>query len=194
MSETDVQTQQAPALEFAVRPVGYVRAAYTRPEDVAHTRHGWTADVSHIQILPRYAGLLGGLTGYSHIIVLFWVHRAKEWKIPKGHRHEKPRHVKVFATRMPVRPNPIGMSVVQLVDFSRETGSVTVKGLDALDGTPVLDIKPYIPNFDSCPDATIPDWVGRHLASHLHSGRPHHHHHEHHGEDAGEGGKKGDEP
>jgi tRNA (Thr-GGU) A37 N-methylase len=74
---------------------------------------------------------------------------------------------------MPVRPNPIGMSVVELVDFSTQDGQITVKGLDALDGTPVLDIKPYIPNFDSYPDARVPKWVSEHLNSHFHAGHNH---------------------
>jgi len=156
---------------FSIRPIGYVQSAYAQTEDVSHTHTGWTADVSHIRLLPKYAKGLGGLTGYSHIIVLFRVHRAKEWKIPKD--HQKPPHVKVFATRMPVRPNSVGMSVVELLHFSTETGEVTVKGLDALDGTPVIDIKPYIPNFDSYSDACVPDWVKRHLNSHHHIGHAH---------------------
>ena len=71
---------------------------------------------------------------------------------------------------MPARPNSIGMSVVELLDFSVDTGKITVKGLDALNGTPVLDIKPYIPNFDSYPKASVPEWVGQHLHSHFHNG------------------------
>jgi tRNA-Thr(GGU) m(6)t(6)A37 methyltransferase TsaA len=153
---------------FHVRPIGYVRSDYAEPDSVPHTHDAWTADESRIQLLPRYAGALGGLKGYSHIIVLFWVHRARDWKMPK--HHHKPPHVKVFATRMPVRPNPIGLSAVQLVSFSPQTGEVVVRGLDALDGTPVLDIKPYIPNFDSYADAQVPQWVARHLKSHFHAG------------------------
>jgi len=156
---------------FSIRTIGYVQSAYTKTKDVPHTHTGWTADTSYIRLLPRYAKGLGGLTGYSHIIVSFWVHKAKEWKMPKNHR--KPPHVKLFATRMPVRPNPVGMSVVELLNFSTDSGEVIVKGLDALDGTPVLDIKPYIPNFDSYPKASVPDWVRRHLNSH-HSGHTHH--------------------
>jgi tRNA-Thr(GGU) m(6)t(6)A37 methyltransferase TsaA len=155
------------------RPIGYVRSAYAEPGDVPHTHDGWTADVSRICLLPAHARALGGLKGYSHILVLFWVHRARDWKMPKHHR--KPPWAKVFATRMPVRPNPIGLSAVELLDFSPQTGVLTVKGLDALEGTPVLDIKPYIPNFDSYPEARVPDWVSRHLDSHFHSGRAHRH-------------------
>ncbi len=157
---------------FSTRPIGYVQSAYAQTKDVPHTHTGWTEDVSHIRLLPKYAKGLGGLTGYSHIIVLFWVHKAKEWKMPKDHC--KPPHVKLFATRMPVRPNPVGMSVVELLDFSTDTGEVTVKGLDALDGTPVLDIKPYLPSFDSYPKACVPDWVRQHLNSPHHSGHAHH--------------------
>jgi len=154
---------------FSIQPIGYIQSAYVDTKDVTHTQTGWTAGMSQIRLLPKYAKGLGGLTGYSHIIVLFRVHRAREWKMPKD--HNKPPHVKVFSTRMPVRPNFTGMSVVELLSFSTDTGEVTVKGLDALDGTPVIDIKPYIPNFDSYPDACVPNWVMQHLNSHHHNGQ-----------------------
>ena len=167
MKKPNSNSDTANSDSFSIRPIGYVKSAYIQTKDVPHTRTGWTADVSQIHLLPKYAKALGGLTGYSHIIVLFWIHKAKQWKMPKN--HQKPPYVKLFATRMPVRPNPVGMSVVELLSFSTDTGKVVVKGMDALDGTPVIDIKPYIPNFDSCPDASIPDWVKQHLNSHHHS-------------------------
>ena len=173
MKKTDSNSKIAALESFSIRPIGYVQSAYTQTEDVAHTHTGWTADTSQIHLLLRYAKALGGLQGYSHIIVLFWVHKAKEWKMPKD--HHKPPQVKLFATRMPIRPNPIGMSVVELLDFSTDTGQITVKGLDALDGTPVLDIKPYIPNFDSYIDASVPYWLKEHLNSHHHNGHNHTH-------------------
>ena len=158
---------------MTVRPIGYVRSGYAGPDDVPHANTGWTDDISRIRLLSRHARGLSGLKGYSHIVVLFWAHRARDWKIPR--HHSKPPHVKVFATRMPVRPNPVGMSVVELVSFSAEGGELVVKGLDALDGTPVLDIKPYIPNFDSYPDAEVPEWVSQRLNRCFHSDRPHRH-------------------
>ncbi|HUS57897.1 MAG TPA: tRNA (N6-threonylcarbamoyladenosine(37)-N6)-methyltransferase TrmO [Planctomycetota bacterium] len=172
---TTTETAAGGLEQLAVKPVGYVQSDYLKPQDVRHEHTGWTRDISRIRMEPDYAKLLGGLTGYSHIIVLFWVHKASEWKMPRG--HHKPAGVKVFATRMPRRPNPIGLSVVELLSFSTQTGEVVVKGLDALDGTPVLDIKPYIPNFDSCPTASVPPWVAEHLNSHFHGG-PHGHHHD----------------
>ena len=146
--------------------IGHVVSPYGAPSEVRHLRDQWTGDVSTIRLSRRYRGLLGGLEGYSHVLILFWIHRAREWKMPKD--HNKPRHVKVFATRMPVRPNPIGVSAVELLACSTETGEITVRGLDAVDGTPILDIKPYIPNFDSLPHASIPPWVEEDLDSHHH--------------------------
>lgn len=152
---------------FSVRPIGYVHSGYIEQEDVPHAHTGWSEDTSKIRLFSKYAKGLGGLEGYSHIIILFWIHKSKKWKMPKNHK--KPANVKVFATRMPVRPNSIGMSVVELMDFSTDTGLVTVKGLDALDGTPVIDIKPYIPNFDSYSGASVPDWLKEALNDHYHN-------------------------
>ncbi len=159
---------------FTVRPIGHVHSGYIEQEDIPHNHTGWTTDTSQIRLLPKYAKGLCGLKGYSHIIVLFWVHKAKKWKMPKNHK--KPTHVKVFATRMPVRPNSIGMSVVELLDFSTDSGRVTVKGLDSLDGTPVIDIKPYIPNFDNYSGASVPSWLKEALNDHHHDGHSSHSH------------------
>jgi tRNA-Thr(GGU) m(6)t(6)A37 methyltransferase TsaA len=169
-SKSDTDTKES----FSIRPVGYIYSKYIEHEDVPHTHTGWTDDTSQIRLFPKYAKGLGGLKGYSHIIVLFWIHKAKEWKMPKNHK--KPSQVKVFATRMPVRPNPVGMSVVELLDFSTDTGRVTVKGLDALDGTSVIDIKPYIPNFDSYSKACVPGWLKEALRNHNHNGYSSHGH------------------
>ena len=144
-------------------PLGFIRSRYRRYDEVPH-RHGkkgWTDETAEIVLLPKHAGKLEGLDGYSHVIIIFWIHRAREWKMPKD--HAKPPHVKLFATRMPRRPNPLGLSVVEVLSFSPKEGVLKVKGLDALDETPVLDIKPYIPHFDSFPDASIPGWVRKHM-------------------------------
>ncbi len=155
---------------FIVNPIGYVESKYDHFGDVPHS-HGnrsWVEDTSTIVLYPEHARKIEGLEGYSHIIVLYWIHKSDKWKMPK--HHHKPLNVKVFATRMPVRPNPIGLSVVKILDFSSDNGKLLVKGLDALNGTPILDIKPYIPNFDSYPEASLPEWVGSHLKEHHHAG------------------------
>ncbi len=163
---------------YAVNPIGYIKSNYHHFDDVphAHGKNGWGEDTTEIIFYPEHAPGLEGLKGYSHIIVLFWVHKASEWELPK--QHHKPPGVKVFATRMPVRPNPIALSVVELVNFSPENGEVLVKGLDALDGTPILDIKPYIADFDSYPEATLPKWVEKALERHhVHDNHEHETHH-----------------
>jgi len=177
MSNPSVEQDQVVQATYVVKPIGYVQSPYAAPGEVRHSHDRWTQDVSTIRLGRRYRRLLGGLEGYSHVLVIFWVHRAREWRMPKD--HHKPRHVKVFATRMPVRPNPIGVSAVELVSFSPETGEMTVRGLDAVDGTPILDIKPYIPNFDSVPHAGVPHWVAEHLNSHHHGHGGHGHSHDH---------------
>ena len=153
---------------FILKPVGYVKSDYSHYSDIPrrHTKNAWTKDDSRIILYPEHAVKLKGLEGYSHIIILYWIHKAGDWRMPKDHM--KPPHVKLFATRMPIRPNPIALSVVELIDFSPEKGEVKVKGLDALNKSPVLDIKPYLPGFDSFPDATVPDWVKKHLERHHH--------------------------
>ncbi|MEA1906422.1 MAG: tRNA (N6-threonylcarbamoyladenosine(37)-N6)-methyltransferase TrmO [Euryarchaeota archaeon] len=183
-------TQETHRESFALHPIGQIESGYHSFGEVPHPpgKGGWNEDISTIALYPEHAGKISGLDGYSHIIILFWIHKSGEWKMPAhDHHHDrhdphdqrdhhqhhhnhshshKPAHVKVFATRMPVRPNPIGLSVVELMDFSPESGRVMVKGLDALNGTPILDIKPYIPNFDSYPEASLPEWVGKRLKEH----------------------------
>jgi len=156
--------------EIILKPIGYVDSRYTHYSDIPrpHGRKGWTDDISKIILYPEHAGKIEGLEGYSHMIILYWIHKVKEWRMPKD--HGKPPKVRLFATRMPKRPNPIGLSVVELADYSHESGVITVKGLDALNRSPVLDIKPYIPDFDSFPKATLPDWVKKHLRKHHHTG------------------------
>ena len=103
-----------------------------------------------IEILPRYEEGLDGLEAYSHLIVLYWQHLGERNKLrtrtPWG-----PEVRGVFATRSPNRPNPIGMCVVELT--GRCGPVLAVRGMDALDGSAIIDIKPYIPDLDSIPGA-----------------------------------------
>ena len=109
------------------REIGRVLSEVKEINDIQHTSCGWTADTCTIKLMPQFKGGLGGLEGYSHVIILFYINQHKKWKMPK--KHHKPKNVKVFATRMPVRPNPIGLSTVELINFSTEEGTLTVKAL-----------------------------------------------------------------
>ena len=105
-----------------------------------------------IELDPRYADGLKDLETSSHVIVLYWMHRA-----PRNLVLQTPRHYGetrgVFALRSPARPNPIALSVAQLVGV--EGARLTVRGLDCLDGTPLLDLKPYFPSTDAKPLAEV---------------------------------------
>ncbi len=136
-------------------PIGRVRNGIT---DRGH--RGWRGVKSEIVVDPAFAPSLDGLEGFSHIIVLYWMHESRgpaPLKVHPQGRSELPL-TGVFATRSPRRPNPIGLTIVEME--RREGNVLRVTGLDAFDGTPVLDIKPYLPR-DSVAGARYPDWVSK---------------------------------
>ncbi len=115
-----------------------------------------------VRIFPEFCAGLKGVGDFSHLIILYWMHlRDKEEErhtllvFPK--RHAWNVETGVFACRSPTRPNPIGLCVVELVRI--EECSLTVKGLDAYEGSPIVDVKPYIPKADSVPKARVPEWT-----------------------------------
>lgn len=144
---------------FSVHPIGTVKA----PVDEM-SQGNWASVESEIHLEPVYAPGLQGLEGFSHVIVIFFLDRAQGFD-PKKQLLRRPRgmedmqEVGVFAQRTKYRPNPIGTTAVELLGIAG--GVVRVRGLDALDGTPVLDLKPYMPAFDRVDDVTLPPWVGR---------------------------------
>lgn len=110
---------------------------------------------SAVEIDEAFRPGLQRLEAYSHIIVLTWFDRADRNLIVQKPAHA-PETRGVFALRSPVRPNPIGLHVVQLLALDPITGTLMLDAIDALDGTPVLDIKPYFASVDAFPDATRP--------------------------------------
>jgi tRNA-Thr(GGU) m(6)t(6)A37 methyltransferase TsaA len=126
---------------FTMRPIGFVRGPYT---ETAEIPRGWGArhDAEGVlEILPEYEEGLRDIEGFSHLFV-FWVFdRSNGYDLLSMPPTDDRQHG-VFATRSPRRPNPIGLTVVQLL--SRESRELRVKGIDMLEGTPILDIKPYL--------------------------------------------------
>lgn len=108
-----------------------------------------------LEIEPPYRPGLAGLAGTSHVVVLSWLGLA-----PRNLIVQQPRHAAapkgVFALRSPARPNPVGLHVAGLVALDAEAGLLTLDAIDVLDGTPVIDIKPYFASIDSFPDAVPP--------------------------------------
>ena len=158
--------------EMALKPVGVVRSSIKEPSLVAHSGDlNWTEgerppaptgeSVAEIIIDPRHAGTLDGIEDFSHLLVLYWAHRVDSTgrKLTKVHpmgREDLPL-VGVFATCSPARPNPVLVVAVQLVE--RDGLILRVKGLDAVDGSPVVDIKPYLPFYYSVADAKLSAWM-----------------------------------
>lgn len=101
---------------------------------------------------PRWAAGLQGLEGVSHVVVLYWMDRARRDLVLQAPHHYSERRG-TFALRSPVRPNPIAVSVARLVRI--DGNELSVVGLDCLDDTPLLDIKPYFASTDSVPDASV---------------------------------------
>jgi tRNA-Thr(GGU) m(6)t(6)A37 methyltransferase TsaA len=104
---------------------------------------------------PPYREGLLGLEGYTHAHIFTWLHQ-----VPRNLIVQKPRHATeekgTFALRSPIRPNPVGLHTARLLGVDRETGVIELEAIDALDGTPVIDIKPYFPSVDSLADAMTP--------------------------------------
>ena len=122
---------------------------------------GWSSVISDIVINKEFEDALTGLIDYSHLVVIFWMHDVKTCDIrhvPQGKIGEVPE-VGIFACRCAQRPNPIGVSTVEIIGV--KDNIVTVKGLDVIADTPILDIKPYTPQYDAISNAKVPDWVNK---------------------------------
>jgi tRNA-Thr(GGU) m(6)t(6)A37 methyltransferase TsaA len=144
-AENKPAMSSSPALE--IHPIGLVH------------RQG---DHTFIDLRPELAPALKGLSGFSHVWVLYWFHendRPEERAILQVHPRRNPANplTGVFATRAPVRPNLIGFTCCRIISIKKNI--LEVEGLDAREGSPVLDLKPYIPGSDSIPEAQVPAWV-----------------------------------
>lgn len=140
-------------ISLKMEPVGYVKTDAVGKE-VKNRTH-----LSQIVLRSEHVEALEGITGFSHLHILFWLSEIppQQRKIKKVHprgRIDLPL-VGVFAVRTNMRPNPIGLTLVELVKV--ESNVLTVRGLDAFDGTPVLDIKPF-DFWDIAKDAKVPEW------------------------------------
>ncbi|PKK85203.1 MAG: tRNA (N6-threonylcarbamoyladenosine(37)-N6)-methyltransferase TrmO [Thermoplasmata archaeon HGW-Thermoplasmata-1] len=125
---------------ISLKPLGYVESPYRTPEQAP--RQGFTSDIlSKVVVLPEYMAGLDGLEGIEKLVIIYWAHLSKRdalMMVKDG------RACGIFSTRSLERPNPIGICTVEVVEL--EGNILTVRGLDALNKSPVLDIKPYVEN------------------------------------------------
>lgn len=142
-------------MNIQLKSIGTIRTPFTKPEGMPIQPAG-ARDVPGQVILDRsYVEGLSDLDGFSHVILIYYFHRSRGYALrvrPFMDDHERG----LFSTRAPRRPNPIGLSVVRLVAI--EDNILEIRGVDMLDGTPLLDIKPYVPKFDSV-EALSTGWL-----------------------------------
>lgn len=141
----------------AFTPIGVIRTPFAQPAGMPIQAAGAAGAPGTIELEPAYAEALADLDGFSHLVLLYHLHRITGWKpsvvpfidtVPHG----------LFATRSPARPNPIGLSTVRLVGIEGTT--LRIADVDMLDGTPLLDIKPYVPQLDDRPNPRIGWYAG----------------------------------
>lgn len=131
--------------------IGAIRTPWTRREDCPKNARESQA-ICTIDVDARYAAALLCVETCTHLLVLYWMHRARRDLVVQTPRHDRKKRG-TFALRSPVRPNPIAASVVKLVAV--DGARLSVIGLDCLDGTPLLDIKPYFASTDAVGDAVV---------------------------------------
>lgn len=147
-----------------VEPIGVVESPVSEAVD-----SGWGSVVSRIALAEHLAPGLRGLDQFSHVIVVFFMHEASFDQAsdlvrrPQG-RADMPE-IGIFAQRAKHRPNPIGITAAELVGV--EGNVLSVRGLDAVDGTPILDIKPYVPEYDRVLKPTVAEWMARLMAGYF---------------------------
>ncbi|KUK05127.1 tRNA (N6-threonylcarbamoyladenosine(37)-N6)-methyltransferase TrmO [Methermicoccus shengliensis] len=134
-----------------IEPVGIIRSPYKSFDEAPHQGR-FSKEIYEIEIFPEFEAGLEDIETCTHLIVLYWLDRAKRDTLIAVPPHDKKEHG-VFATRSLHRPNPIGFAVVELLE--RNGRVLKVEGLDALDGTPVVDIKPYSSQLDCVENAKI---------------------------------------
>jgi tRNA (adenine37-N6)-methyltransferase len=134
-----------------LRSIGTIRTPFATKDDAPIQGAFRPGALGTVEVAPEFADGLADIDGFSHLILLYEFDRAASVEmVRQTFLGDEPHGL--FATRHPARPNPIGLTVVKLV--SREGATLTVGGIDVLDGTPLLDIKPYIPRFDAFPSAS----------------------------------------
>ena len=133
-------------MKITFTPIGIIHSPFLKAEDMPIQPAGGAGVKGTVEVFEDFYPGLKDLDGFSHIILLYHFHRSHGFNLHVvPFMDSEPRGL--FATRAPKRPNPIGLSVVQLDKI--EDGLLHIQAVDILDGTPLLDIKPYVPEFDA---------------------------------------------
>ena len=137
----------APGVESPIlrlQPIGVIHSPHKSPGDVPRQSRD-RDETCQIEVFDEFSAGLQDIDGFSHIVIIYWLHKSQGYQLLAKPPGEESLHG-VFATRSPRRPCPLGLTVAELV--VRKTNIMIVRGLDAVDGTPLLDIKPFLPDVD----------------------------------------------
>jgi len=132
------------------KPIGVIHSPHLAPAGTPIQPTYATECEGQVVVEPEFEAALSNIDGFERVWLIYWFDRSGPFK-PRVVPYRDTREHGLFATRSPCRPNPIGMSVVRLL--GREGNVLRVGGIDILDGTPLLDIKPYVPEFDAHPSS-----------------------------------------
>jgi tRNA-Thr(GGU) m(6)t(6)A37 methyltransferase TsaA len=138
-------------MKIEFNSIGVIHSPYKARAKAPHQGHT-SENVSEIEVYEQYAEGLKDIDGFSHLLIFYCFHQSRDYSLIVKTPHDAEPHG-VFATRSPNRPNPVAICVVKLI--SRDGRLLKVKGLDAVNRTPLLDIKPYFPAIDFVWDATM---------------------------------------
>ena len=148
-------------MEIIYTPIGVIYTPFKEIDGMPIQPSGATGVAGRVEVSQEYQNGLADLDGFSHIILIYHFHQARGFSLTvTPFLDRRPRGL--FATRAPKRPNPIGLSVVKLLRI--ETSVLFVENIDVLDQTPLLDIKPYVPEFDHFPADRI-GWLQKNQGS-----------------------------
>lgn len=138
-----------------MRPIGVIHSPFTE-KDQTPIQASRSQAIGVVEVHPEFGNGLKDIEDFSHLFLLYAFHQSTGYDLRVKPFLDDREHG-LFATRYPRRPNPLGISIVRLV--SRRKNTLTVEGIDVLDGTPLLDIKPYVPDFDHHADVRV-GWYG----------------------------------
>lgn len=138
-------------MKFIFKPIGVIHSPFIE-KDKTPIQASRSQAAGQVEVYPEFANGLKDIEALSHIFLLYVFHESHGYQLQVKPFLDDREHG-IFTTRYPYRPNPIGFSVVKLL--SSEGNVLTVEGMDVLDGTPLLDIKPYVPDFDYRTDVRV---------------------------------------
>jgi tRNA (adenine37-N6)-methyltransferase len=140
------------------QPIGVIHTPFITPENMPIQNAGANGIKGTIEIFPEYAKGLKDIEGFSNLILLYHLHQVKNYSLNVIPFLDTIEHG-IFATRSPIRPNAIGLTIVKLIEL--KGCMLTIEGIDMLNQTPLLDIKPYLPEVDALNDARIGWFEGK---------------------------------